>query len=115
MTARNFDPEHRVDMWQARCTNCGLIVDDYGDFSAWSDADTPRNDVVGNSGWFERWVVDSKVDGKVQSHLEELLCPECQECEICSGKPAYDADGDHLVCKEHEDHDFTTEATNVRT
>jgi hypothetical protein len=111
-TKRNFDPEHRVDMWQARCTNCGYIETDYGDHAAWSDADIPRTQVVENWDWFERWVIDSRENGKVESHLEELLCPDCQECEVCGGKHAYCAnDDEHLVCEEHEDHDFSAVAS----
>lgn len=106
-TERFFNPEHEVIMYQARCTNCGYIEDDYGDFSAWRDPDAPRNDVVENRDWFERWIVDEKKDGVVQSHLEELLCPKCQECEVCQSDSAYSI-GDHLVCGDHEDHEFAS-------
>lgn len=33
------------------------------------------------------------------------LCRGCQVCEVCGSGDAYDID-DHLVCEDHEDHDF---------
>lgn len=110
-TATKFEPLHEVTMYQARCTNCGTIEDDYGDFSAWSDSGTPIEQVCDN-GWFSRWsyVPNPTPDtprGRIGT-LEELLCENCQHCEVCGGKRAYEIE-DHLVCADHEGHNFTQE------
>lgn len=98
MNERNFEPVHEIAMYQARCTSCGYIVEEYGDFSAWGDPDTPRNDVVENCEWFERFE---------NGELLYLLCPKCQKCDVCGADDAHDVNGDdHLVCVDHEDHDF---------
>lgn len=99
MTERNYEPLHEVTMYQARCTDCGTIEDDYGDFSAWADPDIPRNSVVENDGWFERF------EG---NQLVALLCPKCQKCEVCGADDAHDVNDDgHLICGDHEEHDFS--------
>lgn len=91
----NYAPLREVTMYQARCTECGTVVDDYGDFSAWADPDTPRNSVVENDGWFERFVNNELVD---------LLCPTCQRCDVCGADDAHDVNGDErLLCADHED------------
>lgn len=110
MTTRNYDPEHRVDYWQARCTNCGHICDDYGEFAAFGDADQAIEQVTAWLDWYSRWTytpnpTPDNPRGRTAT-LVELLCPNCQECEICESKNAYDID-DHLVCEDHEDHDFS--------
>lgn len=68
-STRNFEPLVEVVMYQVRCTNCGTIEDEYDDFSAWSDPDTPRNHVV-EMGWTE--IIK---DGEVVT----LLCLKCQK------------------------------------
>lgn len=109
-TKRNFEPEHRIDMWQARCTNCGYIETDYGDYNAWADPGTSIESVT-EAGWFSRWSyapnpTPDNPRGKTGT-LEELLCGGCQECEVCGAKPASGVNGlEHLVCPEHEEHEF---------
>lgn len=95
MTERKFEPINEVTMYQARCTNCGTIEDDYGDFSAWGDKDIPVTDVVENQCWLQL------------DDTDELLCPACQSCAVCGtgGGYAHD-DGKHVVCGDHEDYDF---------
>ncbi|NKV12611.1 hypothetical protein GS909_20005 [Rhodococcus hoagii] len=44
--------------------------------------------------------------GKASYTTVELLCPDCQKCDVCKSPHAYEVD-DHLVCQDHEDHDFT--------
>lgn len=66
MTVRNFYPVKVVAYYQARCTNCGTVCDDYGDFAAWGDRDMPVECVVDYQDW-------AKVD-----ETDELLCPTCQ-------------------------------------
>jgi hypothetical protein len=94
---KSFPPLNKVTMYQARCTTCGYIETDYGDFSAWEQPDIPVTDVVENIGWFVRY--DNSFDPV------ELLCLDCQSCEVCGSDRAYEHD-DHLVCDEHEGHDF---------
>lgn len=98
--ANYFDPPkfssvHEVTYYQARCTECGRVEDDYGDFSAWGDPEMPHEVVTSHSDWFSPHRVGFVV----------LLCPDCQRCEVCGNEQAYEV-GDHLVCDEHEDHDF---------
>lgn len=89
-----FEPLNEVTMYQARCTSCGTIEDDYGDYSAWGDPDMPVTQVVEN-GWFRRgddWPP------------KELLCPDCQRCDSCGAERCYPTeDSEHLVCADHED------------
>lgn len=66
MTVRNYDPVKVVAFYQARCTNCGKVCDDYGDYSAWGDQGTPVTEVVDCHDWIE---IDE---------TDELLCPACQ-------------------------------------
>jgi hypothetical protein len=67
MTTRNYEPIKVVAFYQARCTNCGKVEDDYyGDYSAWSDKGTPIEQVVDYRDWTE---VDE---------TDELLCPNCK-------------------------------------
>jgi hypothetical protein len=66
--ARNFEPLVEVVMYQARCTNCGTIEDEYDDVSAWANPETPRELVVENFHW-----VETVEDGEVVT----LLCPKC--------------------------------------
>lgn len=91
-----YEPLHEVTMYQARCTSCGQIEDDYGDFSAWADPDTPVTDVVDNRDWFALYV---------EGAVKVLLCPECIKCEVCEAEQAYNVGG-HLVCEDHEDYDW---------
>ena len=111
MTERNFEPEHRIDMYQARCTNCGHIADEYGDFSAFGDVSSCIESLECNSfPWFVRYIrlplPRTDVPNAVQLEIDELLCPDCQRCEVCGLGCAYAMD-DHLVCADHEDHDFS--------
>lgn len=102
-----YDPIHEITMYQARCTGCGHIEDDYGDFTAWTDPGTPIEDVVENRDWFAKW--RPVKHGTLDQELELLLCPECQHCEVCQSEFAYSVDG-HLVCEDHEDHNFKEDA-----
>lgn len=99
-TVRNFEPLHQVAMYQARCTNCGVVEDDYGDFAAWSDPDMPVTQVVENYCWAQL------------AGTDELLCPQCQSCAVCGHLPGFaHEDGKHVVCADHEVHDFEMEAS----
>ncbi|WP_065286685.1 hypothetical protein [Mycolicibacter kumamotonensis] len=103
----SFEPVHEVTYYQARCTECGVIEDDYGDYSAWSDAGTAIDNVCDND-WFAIYEPDGSttVTGRPAQVLTKLLCPQCQHCEVCGNERAYAVD-EHLVCEEHEDHEFT--------
>lgn len=95
---------------------CGRIEDDYGDFAGWIDGDIPIEHVTEyyDEPWLKRERVVKVIprddtypyDRRVYE-LVELLCPDCirkRGCEVC-GEPAYAVD-EHLVCEDHEDHDF---------
>jgi len=81
----NFPPVHEVTYYQARCTNCGLIMDSYGEYTAWSDPDSPVSEARDICDWYQ------------SDDAETLLCRQCQICTECDGSPDDD----------HEDHDFT--------
>lgn len=86
---------HEVTYYQAKCDGCGTVEDDYGDYTAFGDPGTVIDHVL-DADWFRKVAADG---------AETLLCPECQRCEVCESKHAYPVD-DHLVCEDHEDHDF---------
>ena len=97
---------HEVTYYQARCTKCGYICDDYGDFTAYGDPGSPIEEVTA-AGWFARYVPTGRTTstGYPETELSELLCEECQKCEVCRADRAYEVD-DHLVCADHEGHEF---------
>jgi hypothetical protein len=106
MTARNFGPLHEVTMYQARCTNCGTIIDDYDDYVAFTEPETVIEWAQDYYFWKLTRVFRYKFSG------DELLCTECQKREVCQSKPAR-YDGDHSVCAAHEDHDFDAPAMTL--
>ena len=81
-----------VTYYQAKCDGCGEVCTDYGDFSAWADDDFG---MMGLEEWAEV--------GPLRD--ERHYCPDCQKCEVC-GASGYVVD-DHIVCDDHEDHEFT--------
>jgi hypothetical protein len=112
-TKRNFDPEHRIDMYQARCTNCGYVETEYGDFSGFDDVQYCIDTL--EDSWFARYRYEPKPRPDCPNariaHLEELLCPSCQKCEVCGAERVYPNEAERLVCAEHEDHDFAEVAS----
>lgn len=104
-----FEPLRPITMYQARCTSCGTVVDDYGDYSCMDD-DAVVDHVRDYLGWFEVTRRElSPTPGmptRVIVHTVELLCPRCQRCEVCRASEAYEI-VDHLVCVDHEAHDFS--------
>ncbi|SNS59405.1 hypothetical protein [Rhodococcoides kyotonense] len=85
-----------VTYYIAKCDECGHTADtdDYGgEFSAFADHGTAIEMLS------DDWFTDGDGD----------ICPSCTKCEVCETKPAYRAD-DHMVCEEHEDHDFNAAA-----
>ena len=106
MAERNYAPVHEVTMYQARCTHCGRVETDYGDYTAMGDPHAPIEQVTEFWGWWEvvEWTPDpnrAEVPNARVGETVELLCPDCQECEVC-GARAYPLDS-HLVCEDHED------------
>ena len=85
---RNFEPLVEVMMYQARCTNCGYVIDDYGDFSCMDDDSVVC--AARDSGWFERTHTEPSPrpdnPNAVIVHTDELLCPDCQTCDVCGAK-----------------------------
>ncbi len=77
-----------VAMYRAECDVCSEGVE--GEFYAWTDRDSAVADVEAFD-WFT-------ASGR-------LVCPDCMKCEVCGGR-GY-PDDDHLVCEDHEGHDFT--------
>lgn len=97
-----------VTYFIAVCDGCKEDAD-YGDFTAWGDSSSAVE--MAGDDWFERTKVVKEIPqcedhplGQKIIETVELLCPACQKCEIC-GEKGYQMD-DHLVCDEHEDHDF---------
>ncbi|SLC01141.1 hypothetical protein [Mycobacteroides abscessus] len=103
-----FEPLHPITMYQAQCTSCGAIVDDYGDYSCMAD-DAVVSYVRESLGWFEVTRRElSPTPGmptRVIVHTVELLCPECQRCEVCGALAPAEID-EHLVCVDHKAHAF---------
>lgn len=106
--AGKFAPLQEVTLYQARCTSCGRLVEDYGDFSC-----MPADDVINevrNLGWFERTRTEPspRPDNPHAKlvHTVELLCPDCQKCEVCGADARADELDEHLVCEDHADHEF---------
>lgn len=103
-----FEPLHPITMYRAGCTSCGTVVDDYGDYSC-MDADAAMSYVCESLGWFEvtrrEPAPTPEIPNHAVVHTVELLCPDCQRCEVCRAHQAYEID-DHLVCQDHEDHNF---------
>ena len=93
---RNFEPVAEITMYQARCTECGIAYDSGDTIVAWMDETTAIEQASEYGEWFAEWLGNSVV---------RLLCRGCQVCEVCGSGDAYDID-DHLVCEDHEDHDF---------
>ncbi len=104
----NFSYEHRIDMYQARCTTCGYIETEYGDYSGFGDV-MSCVEFLEDCEWFARYRHEPKPTPDnpraIVVHVEELLCPKCQRCEVCGAEHAYEVN-DHLVCEEHEGHEF---------
>ncbi|BBX30504.1 hypothetical protein B7435_30070 [Mycolicibacterium peregrinum] len=110
VVAPKYQAVHQVTMYQARCTSCGTVEEDYGDFGALRDAGDAISHVVAD-GWFERTRNEAgqRADGTpcIVVHTVELLCPNCQKCEICDNAKAHpDEEGEHMVCQQHENHVF---------
>ncbi|BCF84553.1 MULTISPECIES: hypothetical protein [Rhodococcus] len=106
-----------VTYFIAVCDGCKEDAD-YGDFTAWGDSSSAVE--MAGDDWFERTKVVKEIPpcedhplGQKIIETVELLCPACQKCEIC-GESGYQMD-DHLVCDEHEDHDFTDASALTET
>ncbi|AEK08608.1 hypothetical protein PBI_DLANE_64 [Mycobacterium phage DLane] len=109
--APHYPMSAEVTFHRARCTKCGDIETDYGDFSAYSDPGGAINAVLAAADWFGRSAPTGELidfgGGRMgqRYQLVELLCPDCQRCEVCGTAKAYPIN-DHLVCEDHEDHEF---------
>lgn len=97
----------------AVCDRCQTEAE-YCEYTAFGDAGEAVERAEGECDWFERTVVDT-VYPPSEEHPRglrsyktiELLCRNCQKCDVCGGDPAYEVD-DHLVCEKHENHEFDT-------
>lgn len=101
----------RIDAYEIYCDGCGDQYDS-GEFTIWVDADRGIENAVA-SDWFERTESTGSEPpseefprGRSFCTTVELLCPSCKTCDVCRAPDAYEVD-DHLVCEDHEDHDFT--------
>lgn len=84
-----------VTMYQAICDECKNGHESSCGSTCWPD----ESWAIEQAG-YDDWFYDSKIN--------RVLCPGCQKCEVC-GESGYEIN-DHLVCDNHEDHDFA-EAT----
>ncbi|AEL98217.1 hypothetical protein PBI_BIGNUZ_54 [Mycobacterium phage BigNuz] len=104
-----------VTCYRARCTKCGYIETDYGEFGAMHDEGSAIDHVLDAYDWRGRTeetgeLVELRPGRFVQRRqLVELICPNCQRCEVCGTAKAYPID-EHLVCEQHEGHDFGASA-----
>lgn len=102
-----------VTFYQAVCDRCGSPHDD-GEYSAWDDGSLAI-EAAADYGWFGRTkvVASSPPDeknpfGRTILETVEVVCDSCATCDVCGEKGAYEFDN-HLVCDEHEDHEFDAE------
>lgn len=100
----SHQPIREVPMYQAQCTSCGALEDDYyGEYSGLCDAKEAIDYVTSECGW---WAPDQS--SPTDFPPSELLCPACQKCHVCGAGRCYPHDdGKHAVCEQHEDHDFS--------
>lgn len=103
--------------YQAVCDKCGA-EDDGGEYQFWADKGQAVESVTDNDDWFERTRViktipaddNFPVDRYIHETVE-LICVDCRTCDVCGVKPAYVGDEEnHLVCEDHEDHQFEANA-----
>lgn len=110
-----FASLYPVTLYQAGCTSCGTVVDDYGDYSCLESGDAVSY-VREVFGWFETTrdepSATPEMPNRVIVHTVELLCPDCQRCEVCGAVNPTETDG-HLVCVDHEDYDFSDAPIDV--
>lgn len=100
----------RIDAYEIYCDDCGDRFE--SEFTIWVDAADGIAEAVG-SDWFERTEVERKIPPSVEhprgltiERTVELICPSCPwRCDVCKEIGAYEVGG-HLVCDEHEDHNF---------
>lgn len=81
--------EHEVTYYQVKCDCCGVIEDDYGDFSAWADFGLARENADG-------WEVIGGED----------FCPDCwawpEDMPDYPGDDAYEGTDDPV--RKHAEH-----------
>lgn len=105
-----------VTYHQAQCDKCQEIYE--GDeYTAWGDPGMAVEDATNNGDWFERMRLiriepptdDFPHERRVYETVE-LLCRRCQKCDVCSTDMLVtrsEVDDNHLVCVDHEEHEFT--------
>lgn len=111
--AATYSHEYPVTYYQARCTSCGHVQAEYGDYSAMDDVHGCIEILTScDPAWFVRHRYEPAPTPECPRrqivHVVELLCPDCQRCEVCGSATAYviDEGEPHMVCESHESHDF---------
>lgn len=104
--------------WEAKefvrpvCDRCAKKGD--SDEYTWWEDEAVAEEQYGEIDWFFRSRLirverSDKAPWMDRRYYEtiEIVCPDCLVCEVCGEKEngAYEVD-DHLVCGEHEDHEF---------
>lgn len=104
--ATKFPAVEPVTYYRARCTSCGAYAE-YDEFGAFEDSGRAIEAARDECDWFERTrdEVVSENPTRIIAHTVELLCRDCQRCELCGNPRAYEM-VEHLVCVDHEDHEF---------
>lgn len=111
-----YPPVEAVTYWRARCTSCGAYAE-YYEFGAFSDFGSAIEAARDECEWFDRVACEPAPTAdnprRQLCRTVELLCRDCQRCEVCGSSPAYVLDDGepHVVCEGHEDHDFDSQAT----
>lgn len=114
----NYPSVEAVTYWRARCTTCGTDAQ-YSEYSAFDNAGSAIEAARDDCEWFERARNEPAPTPdnprRTISHTVELLCRDCQRCDVCGADDAsvIDEGEPHLVCAEHEDHDFDSQPTET--
>lgn len=101
-----------VTYYIAQCDKCKDRAD-YPEFGAYDDYTWALEAAVNDLGWLEQTrVIGTSLatpDKPRTSPITEtvgLLCTKCISCDVCGTKKHVFAEDGHVLCREHEEHEF---------